>query len=1326
LKESDIENSYIAEEKDTLRDLRERFRATFEQAAVGIAHVAPDGTWLRVNKKLCEIVGYTKEELLKKTFQEITYKDDLEKDVNYARQMLAGEIKTYTTEKRYCRKNGEIIWIELTVSLVRDSKGNPKYFISVVNDINKRKKAEAKLHKQQSKLEAMVAHRTAKLKKINEKLISEIKEKKNTEQKLHEVLEYSVNLFYTHGPDQVLTYVSPQSRQFLGCEPEEAKIRWTEFITNNPINLRGIELTNRAIDTGNAQPPYELELRKKNGDIIWVEVNEAPLVKNGKTVSIVGSLTDITEKKQAYEAIKKNEHLMRASQRIAKLGHYSLDIPGGNWESSEVLDKIFGIDKTYQTNIEGWLQIVHPDYKDKMRTYLTNEVFSKHKPFDAEYKIVRINDDAVRWVHSVGELVFDENKNLIRMIGTCQDITEMKKAEDELRMSQKQLAHAVDVAQLGPWEYDALEDQFIFNDHFYKLFHTTVEEVGSYTMTPSDYANRFLFPEDVHLIAEEMKLAFETKDPNLHRQLEHRIKYPDGTAGYITVDYFITKDSSGRTIGTYGVNQNITERKLAEEKIKQSEQDYRRLFENAHDAIFIINPEDEVILDVNERACKIYGFSKSEFIGMSLEAISKNVSEGKKKIEKTLREGYINSFETVQFTKQDKERIFEVNASLIDYKGKKAILSLNHDITDRKAFEEELKRSEEKYRNIFNNSPIGIYRTTPDGRILDANPAILKMLQYSSLQELTQKNLEQEKSYGEDSTRQKFKKLIEQDDKIKGFESIWLRKDNSEVHVRENASAIKDNLGNTLYYEGTVEDITDYKIAQKRLRESEELYRSLAESAEFAIFIYDKNLNYRYINKFAAKQLGLKPSDVVGKNIKDFFPPELVTGFIENMSKVLSEGVIVNEETLMRFDKDAWIATQLVPLRDELGNVNSILGISQDITERKKAEQEIIAAKEKAEEMNRLKSNFLANMSHELRTPLVGIVGFAEFLCADLTNPELKEMAQAIYDSSKRLSETLNMILDLSKIETNNVAIIPEKFDAVTASLEIVNSFKEFANKKGIYLKSTFESPKFIVNLNIRSFRSILNNLVNNAIKFTNAGGVTVNLSQNNVDGKDFVAIKIIDTGIGISKKNHDVIFEEFRQVSEGFDRNFEGSGLGLSITKKLAEKLDGTLSVESELGKGSTFTVLLPLAEKLPTAATNRVDSEKEIKPLESSHLPSVLIVDDDKNINIIVKSYLHPKFDVTFVENAYDAIELIKQKKFDVVLMDINLKEGIDGKKATQSIRKIKGYENTPIVACTAYAMAGDKEEFLSGGCSHYISKPFSKEDINFLLNEILQQGK
>lgn len=1072
-----MENNYTVEEKNILRDLKERFRATFEQAAVGIAHVAPDGTWLRVNKKLCEIVGYTKEELLKKTFQEITHEDDLEKDLDHQRKMLDGVIGNYSTEKRYYRKNGNIIWIELTVSLVKDTKGNPKYFISVIKDISKRKKAEDNLHEYQCKLETMVAHRTAKLKKINEKLISEIKEKKETEQKLREVLNYSVNLFYSHGPDQVITYVSPQSKQFLGCEPKEARIRWTEFITDNPVNLKGIELTNKAIETGEAQPPYELELRKKNGDIIWVVVNEAPVVKEGKTVSIVGSLTDITErklnekalrkeqillrtlidnlpdviyvkdkncrktvanladvknlgfekesevlgkndfdlytkeiaekffrddqtiiktgkpilnreeylidpdgkkkwlltskiplydekgsisglvgighditeKKQAYEAIEKNEHLLRTSQRIAKLGHYSLDIQNGRWESSEILNEIFGIDETYQTTIEGWLQIVHPDYKDKMRAYFTNEVIGKRKPFDAEYKIKRISDGEMRWVHGVGELVFNKDKNLTRMIGTIQDITERKKAENELHKNQKQLSHAVDVAKLGPWEYDAIKDQFIFNDHFYKLFHTTVEEVGSYTMTPSEYANRFLFPEDVHIVAEEMKLAFESTDPNLHRQLEHRIKYPDGTAGYITVDFFITKDNHGRTIGTYGVNQNITERK--------------------------------------------------------------------------------------------------------------------------------------------------------------------------------------------------------------------------------------------------------------------------------------------------------------------------------------------------------------------------------------KAEQQIIAAKEEAEEMNRLKSNFLANMSHELRTPLVGILGFSEFLCTDLINPELKEMAQAIYDSSKRLSETLNLILDLSRIETDKVAFMPEKFDAVAVSSEIINSFREFANKKEIYLKSTSESPEFIVNLDTRSFCSIINNLVNNAIKFTDIGGVTVNLSPDNIDGKDFVAIKVIDTGMGISKENQGVIFEEFRQVSEGLDRNFEGSGLGLSITRKLVEKLKGTLSVESELGKGSTFTVRLPLAENLPISTTNRINSEKEIKPILKSHLPSILVVDDDKNIRTIVKTYLGSNFNITFLENAHEAIKLAKQKKFDVILMDINLKKGIDGKEATKEIRKVNGYGNTPIVACTAYAMVGDKEEFLSSGCSHYISKPFSKEEILNLMDEVLR---
>ena len=1285
----------ITEEKrsnDNLQLSEQRYQKLTDISPIGIFYTNAEGKTTYVNSKWCEISGLSFKDALGFGWINAVHPDDRMKLLDDWEK----SVKTFSDsmiDYRFIRNDGSIAWVIGKAVPETNLSGKIIGYIGTIIDITERKQAEEELRREQILLRTLIDNLPDVIyikDKSCKKVVANLADVRNMGfQKESDVL----------GKDDFDLFPKEIAEQF--------------FKDDQSVIQSGVPMLNKEellVDSGD---------NKK-----WLLTSKIPLFdEKGNISGLVGIGHDITEKKKVEEALKKNEHLLKESQKVAKLGHYSLDILTGIWKSSDVLNEIFGIDKNYQTDVEGWSKILHSSYRERMKAYLINDVIAKHQRFDSEYKIVRINDKQIRWVHGIGELEFDKNGNPILMIGTIQDITDRKKTEKELReseerfrslyenstlgiyrttpngkillanpalvkilgfdsfddlakvnlskegfetsneriffiekiekdgevkgletkwkkkdgtfvyinesaravrdsngktiyydgiieditvrkkaeaalrTSQNQLSNALEIAQLGPWEYDVLSDQFTFNDQFYKLFHTNVQQVGGYNMSSADYVHRFVYPDDIPLVGKEIKNSIETTDPDFSTQLEHRILYTDGEIGFITVRIFVVKDKRGRTIKTYGVNQDITERKLAENKIKQSEQDYRRLFENAHDAIFILNTEDEVILHVNERACKLYGFSKSEFIGMSLEKITKNLSAGKEKIEKILTDGFISSFETTQYTKQKKELVFEVNASLIDYKGKKAILSLNHNITERKAFEEELKRSEKKYRNIFNNSPIGIYRTTPDGKILDVNPAILEMLGYSSIEELKKINLEYEKSYGQSSSRPKFKELMEENGNVKGFESTWIRKDNSEVHVRENASVISDDLGNVLYYDGTVEDIT----------------------------------------------------------------------------------------------------------------------------ERKKAEQEIIAAKEKAEEMNRLKSTFLANMSHELRTPLVGIVGCSEFLCTDLKDPELKEMAETIFNSSKRLSETLNLILDLSKIESDKIELTPEKFDLITASTEIVNSFKEFANRKGIYLKSEFESPKFIVNLDIRAVRSIISNLVNNAIKFTNTGGVTINLSSEKVNDKDFVVIKVIDTGVGISKENHNLIFEEFRQVSEGLDRNFQGSGLGLSITKKFVEKLHGTINIYSELSKGSTFTVKLPLSSDELISIES--ESKKEIKPLQFNYNPSILVVDDDENINKILKNYLPSEFDINSVENGYDALGLIRQKKFDVIFMDINLKKDLDGKQAAQEIRKIKDYEDTPIVACTAYAMEGDKEEFLSAGCSHYLSKPFSKEEILLLLDEILQ---
>jgi signal transduction histidine kinase len=228
--------------------------------------------------------------------------------------------------------------------------------------------------------------------------------------------------------------------------------------------------------------------------------------------------------------------------------------------------------------------------------------------------------------------------------------------------------------------------------------------------------------------------------------------------------------------------------------------------------------------------------------------------------------------------------------------------------------------------------------------------------------------------------------------------------------------------------------------------------------------------------------------------------------------------------------------------------------------------------------MNNLKSSFLANMSHELRTPMIGILGNAEIIGISTEDIEIKEMAAAIFTSGQRLINTLNLILDLSRIEANKESLDIEKLEVVSAIDNAVKHYSSDALQRDISLEFVTKIDEIYCFLDERLFREVLNNLINNAIKFTNHGGITVTLNKS----ADSLIIKVIDTGIGIPSESLGLIFEEFRQVSEGYSRNFQGTGLGLTITQKFVEKLGGKISVKSKLDVGSEFTVIFPVAKEL------------------------------------------------------------------------------------------------------------------------------------------------
>lgn len=400
-----------------------------------------------------------------------------------------------------------------------------------------------------------------------------------------------------------------------------------------------------------------------------------------------------------------------------------------------------------------------------------------------------------------------------------------------------------------------------------------------------------------------------------------------------------------------------------------------------------------------------------------------------------------------------------------------------------------------------------------------------------------------------------------------------------------------------------------------------------------------------------------------------------------------------------------------------------LIAIFRDVTEFLEYQESLKEAKEKAEEMSKLKSSFLANMSHELRTPMTGIIGFADVLSSSLENPEQKEMADVIYKSGRRLTDTLNLILDLSRIEADKIEIKMKNVNLSGLAEESARLFDILAKEKNLKFETKIEENVFAL-LDEQLTEKILSNLIKNAIIYTVKGSVTVEAKKVIENGREFSVLKVTDTGIGIPKNQLNIIFEPFRQVSEGFSREFEGTGLGLTITKKYIEIMNGTISVSSTVNNGSEFTVKFPSTTEKKLNITRLKYEVEEKKSIEKIKDSTILIVEDDDNSRFSLEYTLKNLCTLEFTNNGEDAIKMVSLKKYDLIIMDMGLK-GISGLDATKEIRKINGYQDIPILAVTAFAMIGDKEKAIEGGCTYYISKPFNFSELKKQVLELINKG-
>ena len=527
-------------------------------------------------------------------------------------------------------------------------------------------------------------------------------------------------------------------------------------------------------------------------------------------------------------------------------------------------------------------------------------------------------------------------------------------------------------------------------------------------------------------------------------------------------------------------------------------------------------------------------------------------------------------------------------------------------------------------------------------------------------------------------------------------------------------------IGSIILYLWDRQKISHYKglyISELKREALVKHFEFVVKYANDIIILTDKTGQLVEANERAVSVYGYTKEELLKLNIRDLRPQELREDVEVTYNKIHESGGLLFETRHLKKDGSE-IPVEVSSREIIIDGYPFYHGIIRDISERKRAQEEMKKAKDKAEEMNRLKSSFLANMSHELRTPMSGILGFAEILYSELDDTGFKEMAGIILNGGKRLTKTLNSILDLSKVEADKMELKLECADLSGLIKESVSLFNASAKEKGLLLETELENNVYS-NIDMRIFDHALSNLIQNAIVYTEKGKITVELKREVMNDKEYAVIKVIDTGIGIPENHLGAIFEPFRQVSDGLSRSYEGTGLGLSLTKKFVEIMNGNISVQSQFGKGSTFTVRFTALSQTENEVNNSKQEINNVKATKNPGDKKILLVEDDDLTLTTVRAILKNRCAIDSVTTGYDAIEMAKNNKYDVILMDIGLK-GMSGLEAAQEIKKIPGYEKTPIVAVTAYAMIGDKEKFLEGGCTHYISKPFKiNEFIETILN-------
>ncbi|MFX1311361.1 MAG: PAS domain-containing sensor histidine kinase [Promethearchaeota archaeon] len=774
--------------------------------------------------------------------------------------------------------------------------------------------------------------------------------------------------------------------------------------------------------------------------------------------------------------------------------------------------------------------------------------------------------------------------------------------------SEKKSRHILENMMEGYYETDFKGNFLYANAEFCKILGYSKEE-----LLRNNFRSIFT-KESNELIYDTFNQVFRTEIP-LPSSSEYKLTTKSNKTIFLEGLVDLLYDSDGKKIGFYGIARDSTKKKKAEKELKEFKKKYSHIIENMSVGYYESNLKGEYIY-VNPTFAKIVGYSKEEMIGNSFKSFFSK--ESNEYIYETFNQVFTTgillppSSDFKLTTKSGKIIYLEGFVDLLyDSEGKKiGFYGITHDYTEKKKGEIELKEFKKKYSRILENMLVGYYETTIRDGYIYVNPAYAKILGYSK-EELIGIN---GRTIFTDETNdffyERYNKIFMSELPSNSAATFEIKtKKGKSLYLQGLDALLYDSEGNKIGFYGFVLDVTEKKRAELKLKEFEEKYSTILESMMEGYYETDLKGSIVYVNEAHCNILGYSKEELIGIDYRKLYNKETCENFEKIYNTVFKTGIPFPPTTeikvITKKNKTIYIEGLVDLLYDSNGKKIGFYGFSRDITERKKIEimknkftkeleKQVVARTKELKNLlekqelyieeilksSRFKSEFMSIMSHELRTPMNSIIGFSDLLIEGTYGPlneNQKNFLRDIQDSANHLLSLINQILDISKIESGKLKLKIRSIDLKKIVNQIRGALKPIYQKKNLIIQ-VIGLKNRALNADPIRFREILYNLLSNAIKYTLEGNIILKITEK----ADEWAFDVIDTGIGIAEEHFDQVFLDFTRINHPHVKNTEGTGLGLSLTKRLVELHGGSINFKSELGKGSTFSFTIPKNLKL------------------------------------------------------------------------------------------------------------------------------------------------